>query len=173
MTAEVAVLNRSAIALAADRAVTIESFSSRQKKTKVFNTANKLFSLSKYAPVGIMVYNTMTLGGVPWEAVIKQYRARLGASKFDHLDDYCSDFFSFLRANRVLFSEEDQRQVIEGIMLREFADVFYQCDTEQEMRESIEARIADLEEKERLEHLREGHEGRLEVLYRGEIIGAA
>ena len=52
MTAEIVIMNRSAVALAADSAVTVRSEDSRGK---VFNTANKVFSLSKYAPVGIMI----------------------------------------------------------------------------------------------------------------------
>ena len=46
MTAEVAVMNKSAVALAADSAVTISSEDPRQGGDKVFNTANKLFTLS-------------------------------------------------------------------------------------------------------------------------------
>ena len=63
MTAEVAVINKSAVAIAADSAVTTElTDSSGRQHDKIFNTANKVFALSKYAPVGIMVYNTMDIG---------------------------------------------------------------------------------------------------------------
>ncbi len=63
MTAEVAVINKSAIALASDSAVTVELIDSRGRSSdKIYNTANKLFALSKVCPVGIMVYNTMELG---------------------------------------------------------------------------------------------------------------
>ena len=61
MTAEIALMNKSAIALAADSAVTIEGAGSN----KVFNTANKLFTLSKHHPIGIMYYNSTEFGGVP------------------------------------------------------------------------------------------------------------
>jgi hypothetical protein len=50
MTAEIAILNSYGIALAADSAVTIAN-------KKVYNGADKLFALSKYQPVAIMVYN--------------------------------------------------------------------------------------------------------------------
>ena len=67
MTAEIAILNKNAVALAADSAVTI----TRPGAPKIYNTANKLFMLSKYHPVGIMVYGTAELMGVPWETVIR------------------------------------------------------------------------------------------------------
>jgi hypothetical protein len=85
MTAEIAVLNRSAVALAADSAVTIGG--GAERSPKIFNTVNKLFTLSKYHPVGIMVYGSAQILGVPWETIIKIYRKRLGARDFDHLED--------------------------------------------------------------------------------------
>jgi adenine C2-methylase RlmN of 23S rRNA A2503 and tRNA A37 len=77
MTAEVAVMNKSAVALAADSAVTIEYTQGDTQHEKVFNTANKLFTLSKHHPIGIMVNNTMELGGVPWETIVKYFRLSL------------------------------------------------------------------------------------------------
>ena len=60
MTAEVAVMNKQAIALAADSAVTIRDV----KGQKIFTSASKIFTLSKYHPVGIMVYgNRQYYGG--------------------------------------------------------------------------------------------------------------
>jgi hypothetical protein len=73
MTAEIAILNKNGVALAADSAVTLRN----PDNQKVYNTANKLFMLSKYHPVGIMVYGSAELMGVPWETVIKIFRAEL------------------------------------------------------------------------------------------------
>jgi hypothetical protein len=47
MTAEIAIV---AVALAADSAVTLRD----PNNSKICNTANKLFMLSKFEPVGIM-----------------------------------------------------------------------------------------------------------------------
>jgi hypothetical protein len=71
MTAEIAIFNKSGIALAADSAVTIG-------KKKVYNSADKLFSLSKYHPVGIMIYDSASFMRIPWEVIIKEYRRSLG-----------------------------------------------------------------------------------------------
>ena len=49
MTAEVAVLNRIGVALAADSAVTVGSASN-----KIYTSADKLFQLTSSAPVGVL-----------------------------------------------------------------------------------------------------------------------
>lgn len=74
MTAEIAILNSFGVALAADSAVTI-SLGGAEKK--IYNTANKVFMLSKYHPVGIMIYNNAKFLGIDWELIIKLYRKKL------------------------------------------------------------------------------------------------
>lgn len=70
MTSEVAVMNRLAVALAADSAATVTG----TIEQKIWNSANKLFALSKHHPVGMMVFNQSSLLGAPWETIIKVYR---------------------------------------------------------------------------------------------------
>jgi len=115
MTAEVAILNRQAIALAADSAVTV----SGPYGQKIFNTVNKLFSLSKYHPVGIMVYSSATVMEVPVETVIKVFRKNLGTQSFDSLKGYHDAFLDFLTENNDMFTEEmrlvHSQSVIESI----------------------------------------------------------
>lgn len=103
MTAELAILNKSAVALAADSAVTITN----RKGEKIYNSANKLFALSKYHSVGIMVYGNADLSGVPWETIIKVYRKSLGDRCSDTIQDYANDFFNFLQEkDNYLFNEK-------------------------------------------------------------------
>ncbi len=80
MTAEVAVLSRVGVALAADSAVTVDS-----EAGKVYTSADKLFQLSAVAPVGVMIYGNASFMDVPWETVLKTFRRRLGARAFDTL----------------------------------------------------------------------------------------
>ena len=54
MTAIVGILNKRAVAVATDSAVTIDC----QSGHKVLNSARKLFQLSKKEPVGIMIYSS-------------------------------------------------------------------------------------------------------------------
>jgi hypothetical protein len=104
MTTEVAVLNRSAVALAADSAVTLQG----PEGPKIYQT-NKLFTLSKYHPVGIMIYGSAAFMGVPWEIVIKRYRSNLGRREFSTLADYDSHFRSYLENDSKFFPASRQR----------------------------------------------------------------
>src|SRR5437588_9993923 len=103
MTAEIAIMNKSGIALAADSAVSIETAAGM----KVYYT-NKLFMLSKYHPVGVMVYGNADLMGVPWESIIKTYREDLRDKSFKLLEDYGTDFLAYLDKNTFLFPTDQQ-----------------------------------------------------------------
>ncbi|ANY25215.1 hypothetical protein [Gordonia terrae] len=92
MTAEAIVMNRSAVALAADSAVTI----SNRRTMKTYESANKLFELVKGSNIGVMVYSSATVDGTPWETVIKTYRQERGANPMPHVEDYAEDFIDFL-----------------------------------------------------------------------------
>lgn len=70
MTTEIAIMNKGAVALAADSAATI----SRERNIKKIYNANKLFMLSKRWPVGIMFYGNSEINFIPWETIIKLYR---------------------------------------------------------------------------------------------------
>lgn len=92
MTAEVAVYNKSAVALAADSASTI----SGGRMHKIYNNAEKLFALTKFHPVGIMVFGAGDFIDTPWELIIKTYRKNLGEKSFPTLNDYVQDFISYI-----------------------------------------------------------------------------
>jgi hypothetical protein len=114
MTAEIALLNRSAVAMAADSAVTIGGGADRSPK--IFNTVNKLFTLSKYDPVGIMVYGNAQILGVPWETIIKAYRKQLGRSRYAHLEEYANNFLSFLEKSRLFFPRASQNEYFQALV---------------------------------------------------------
>jgi len=101
MTAEITIMNKAAIVLAADSAVTVG-------EDRIYNSANKLFTLSKVNPVGIMVYQNADFMGVPWESIIKVYRRDLGKTEFKSLNDYVKHFINYIENNRLLFSEDTQ-----------------------------------------------------------------
>lgn len=107
MTAEVAILNRSAVALAADSAVTLGL-----TDPKVYNTANKLFALSVTEPVAIMIYGAASLGPIPWETVIKEYRRELGTTQFDTVDEYASHFVRHLASLATYVTKDEQRYFV-------------------------------------------------------------
>ena len=104
MTAEVVVINRSGVALAADSVVTLQV----GDNTKVRDSALKLFMLSKFRPVGVMIYQDSSLLGVPWETIIKLFRQRFGQEKCCKLTDYGNALMEFLDGNSSLFPQEVQ-----------------------------------------------------------------
>ena len=98
MTAIVAVLNRHAVAIAADSAVTMGN------THKVVNSANKIFTLSKYNPVAVMTYNNAAFMGTPLDIIIKEYRKQLRDKSFPTLEKYLEVFIQFLH-NRSFFCD--------------------------------------------------------------------
>ena len=103
MTAEVIILNSHGIALAADSAVTIGG-------QKIYNSAIKLFSLSKTQPVGVMIYGNAGLMDVPWETLIKIHRSNLKTTQYATLEEYGNGFLDYLRSNSNYFPDEAQKQ---------------------------------------------------------------
>ena len=88
MTAEVVILNKMAAAMAADSKGTIRVAG----VVKTHDTLNKLFTLSKYHPVGVMIYGNAEVMGVPWETIIKLYRDKLRDVSFPKLNGHAHDF---------------------------------------------------------------------------------
>ena len=76
MSAGICIMNRNAIAMAADSAVTVGDHAA------IHNSANKLFSLSRVAPVGVIVYANAALMTVPIEIIVKQYKKQLADRVF-------------------------------------------------------------------------------------------
>lgn len=93
MTCEVAVANKLAIALAADSAVT---FSTQDNQNTYATGANKIFQLAHAEPVAVMIYNSAVIASVPWEIILKAYRAKLGTAGFKRINDYCVDLVKFV-----------------------------------------------------------------------------
>jgi hypothetical protein len=105
MTAEIAIMNKEAVALAADSAVTVR----QDKGTKIFST-NKIFTLSNFRPIGVMVFGLSSFMDIPWETIIKSYRHQLQNKKFDTLEEYGQDFIMFLENNKYSFFPEKYKK---------------------------------------------------------------
>ena len=107
MTAEVAVLNREAAAIAADSATTL--FFQSSEDEKVYNSANKIFELSAVHPVGIMIHGLGSYGPVPWETIVKMYRHQLRDCEFETVAEYGADFVEYLENFEAEFTTDLQR----------------------------------------------------------------
>lgn len=117
MTCEVAVMNKSAVALAADSAATLAIQTAIQTVHKIY-IVNKLFALSEDQPVGIMIYGKPDLLGVPWETIIEMYRGHLATKNyFGTLTEYSQELISFIESANVLFPEAVQRSYFRDCLL--------------------------------------------------------
>lgn len=94
MTAEIVVANKSAVALAADSKVTIGS----SRNAKTYDSVNKVFTLSKSCPVGIMIFGNAEFMKYPWETIIKLYRRERGGQKKNYILDWSNDFQTYVSA---------------------------------------------------------------------------
>ena len=101
MTSEVVIANANGVALAADSAVTIGN-------QKIYNSALKVFALSKTEPVGVMIYGNASLMDVPWETLIKTHRAKLGTTTYDTLEEYGEGLLEYICNNKQFFTSTSQ-----------------------------------------------------------------
>ncbi len=92
MTAEIAIINRGAITLATDSAVTLKV----RGNEKIYNCADKLFELSDQDPLGVMVYNNLEFMGVSLEVAVKQFRTTVARAHFKSVVEAAEAFFGFL-----------------------------------------------------------------------------
>lgn len=119
MTAIVGVLNKHAVAIAADSAATINGVLGR----KVLNQATKIVTLSKYHPVAVMIYSSSSFLGTPWDVIVKLYRDRLGDNDFNSVSDYISDFIQFLTDNHFFSSDTLQKKHLRFQLFKFYQDV--------------------------------------------------
>lgn len=104
MTALISAMNKRAVALAADSAITIGDSSNH----KVLNCANKLFNLSSAHSVGVMICGGASYMGLPWEVIIKEFGKSLGDTPLPNLNDYKEQFLSYLKNNNHFCKREWQ-----------------------------------------------------------------
>ncbi|MBP8972565.1 MAG: hypothetical protein KBH93_01705 [Anaerolineae bacterium] len=180
MTAEIAVINKRAVALAADSAVTIDYPGGR----KIYYSANKLFMLSQYQPVGIMFFGAAQFMDVPWETIVKLYRVHLGSRRFESLEQYAEDFLEFLQLKEHgLFPDEQQAQYFRHIIWsirREIEEQLKQLFSRQpqvvdseirgKIHSVIEKNYQDWDQAPPLAHIPEGYNSHLRERYESAIV---
>jgi hypothetical protein len=104
VTAEIAIINKGAVTLATDSAVTLTVRGAQ----KIYDCADKLFELSDRDPIGIMVFNNLSFMGIPFDVAIKQFRARNGDVRYDTVLEAATAFFRYLERD-LLPSPDNQK----------------------------------------------------------------
>ena len=155
MTAEIAILNSQAVALAADSAVTLSDGTSRAPK--IYNTVNKLFTLSKHEPVGVMIYGSAELGSLPVETAVKVFRDQLGQDAFESLQEYANHFLEFLGTSALLFPQRRQDRFVRLGSLRFLSRVKQDLDCRVKARIKVDGEISESALKDELTALFEQH----------------
>ena len=122
MTAIVGVLNKRAVAIAADSAMTVK----KDGQTKIYNSARKIFKISDSIPVGIMLSGNMDFMDAPWDVIMGQYRKYRDGRPLPHLKDYTDDFRTFLKTAEFLNNKETYRLYI----LSEMGNFYYRIKAE-------------------------------------------
>jgi hypothetical protein len=95
MTAEIVIMNRESIAIAADSAVSIMG-GQTESPQKIFTSANKIFELSPPHSVCFMIFNYASFMGIPWEIIFTHYRKKIKNFTFPTIEEYAKDFIDFL-----------------------------------------------------------------------------
>lgn len=136
MTTEITIMNRQAIALAADSAVTIG-------RERVWKTANKLFSLAPHNDIAIMAYGAGDFAGIPWETIIKTFRAKVGPKKFDYVSECASELVTYLSQFEII-DENEEKASIYVVFLKVLERIYNnleECKTAAEFKTKIGIRI--------------------------------
>ncbi|HAP4848331.1 TPA: hypothetical protein IUX50_002276, partial [Enterococcus faecalis] len=105
MTAEIGILNKHGVVLAADSAVTIGG-------GKVYNSARKLFTVGTAHSIGIMIYGNASLMGVPWEILIKRFSKQISMKPMNSTECYVESFLEYLKNESLLDDENAAIQYI-------------------------------------------------------------
>jgi hypothetical protein len=100
MTSEVLMLNKDAVVIAADSAVT----TGHDPHPRYSKAANKIFDLSIHGNVAVTIFAAAEVDLVPWELVLKQFRKNDSSNpKLSKLEDYATAFVAYLENNTSLF----------------------------------------------------------------------
>jgi hypothetical protein len=107
MTAEIVIMNRESIAIAADSAVSLMG-GQTESPQKIFTSANKIFELSSGHLICFMIFNYASFMGIPWEIIFTQYRRRVKNTTFATTEGYAKNFIDFLANDEDLVPPEGE-----------------------------------------------------------------
>lgn len=99
MSAGICLLNKDGIVLAADSAVTIGN------NETVYNSADKVFRLSKKNPLGLIMYQNTEFMNIPLTLIFKNFAKHLDENDIhkDTVKEYMNTFFQYLIDNKKKF----------------------------------------------------------------------
>ncbi|HAH10426.1 MAG TPA: hypothetical protein DCL54_07050 [Alphaproteobacteria bacterium] len=106
MTAEILIMNKRAVAMAADSAVTTYV----QGRPVVRNVGQKLFPLVQDRPVGVMVFGNAELSGRPWGHMVERFHGLRAKPDWASVEAAAADFGNSLDGVEDYFPDAVQRE---------------------------------------------------------------
>lgn len=103
-------MNMNAVVLAADSAMTVRYWENGEQKTRYYKGSNKIFQLSDYHPVGMMIFDAASLQEVPWEIIVKEFRRHLGKTEHPNLKAYADALFQFIKSDPLCFPTDYRKK---------------------------------------------------------------
>lgn len=165
MTAEVALLNNAAVALAADSAMTLGG------SGKTY-PSQKLFALSKHHAVGVMIFNNSEYMGIPWETLIHMYRDGLDDIPRQNVESYLDEFLDFIQEERFVAKDqeiENMWRMASSLFRRAAIDAKEQSDGEGALEEEVRKLRSQIQNAERTQSLSKNHVRKTLSKYRNEL----
>jgi hypothetical protein len=117
MTSEVMIMNRQAVALAADSAVTYGG----GPEPVVTLEAEKILALGPN--IALMVYSRGDVLGRSWSHIAHAFLREQGEADYETVQDAADAFFAFMDQNRRLFPEHEENEEFEALMRAAFLTV--------------------------------------------------
>lgn len=107
MTAEIGILNKQGVVIAADSAVTVGG-------QKVYNTSNKMFTLGQKHFVGLMTFGNAEFMSVPWQIIFRRFGKNIGDERLTHMKDYADKLVDFVRKDVELHDSVSMNLYVQG-----------------------------------------------------------
>jgi hypothetical protein len=131
MTAQVALLNKLAVALASDSSLTITRFSETRRS---FPSADKITPLPEPHQIAVMHSGNTERLGVPYGLLLGEWSRSLPAGVLPRVGEYAGAFVSWLADQKALFDEQAESEYLDW-MLRDYflavrADILERCQSE-------------------------------------------
>jgi len=115
MTAEIVIMNKEAVAIAADSAVSLVT-GPADSPQKIFTSANKIFGLAGPHTVALMIYNNASFIGIPWEPVLSRFEESIGPVPLPYLADYADRFIRFLSEENILITSDIEKEFFTSVI---------------------------------------------------------
>lgn len=104
MTAQVAILSTTGVAVASDSAVTITS---ARRSSRSYPSADKLYPVPG-VPVAVLHSGCATLGEVPWKTLVELWASRRDPVELNSVEAYADEFGAWLLTQPQLADSESQ-----------------------------------------------------------------